>query len=717
MIVFINKKLLFSLVIFVLLAVISAWSVRNKLTYLEFADINQDGDTFITVKDSHDILVQDFIMPYDIMHGFSVQIGTFAKDNNSEWETEVYDPQTHRTLYSKQFNASLLADNGYYYVEFDKNIRLTKNAKYQLRISARKVDADTALAYYVSNGAKNNLSLTVDGSDFNGTLCLKIYGGDKDEWWTGFVILLSILVFQLMYRICFVSEIRKIKWFKDTVVQSYTVGLISILLLFTFCVSGQFTDETDNIIGGIIISKGGVLYRDYVTQHTPFVYYLCSIFALFGAKSVEQFRLSYYLGVSVIWALLYLRHKSQFGRKMFYLPIAVCIIINSMDFGLRTGCMVLSDNVEGICFVALLLEFLRFLQDNTLHWDRAAIVSACVWASLGSAFVSAFALMWIAIAFFIVELKRWNSETVTINKLFNRYWEFTAILFIPLLLARAYFALNHALNRAFDQFYSFNREVYSKYIGGFGTNILTPFVSSAKNFVNIIVDHFNALMTGKATTSIVLQLLVLFTSVSIFICLLTKRQYLKPLLLFAILCCAGVRGFTSFHGMAAWYVAVMIAVLFYDEFISNVSKLGSCVLVFMGVYSLSMFVNAVGDNLLYKQSPVPVIDHDLVLATEGGDKILVDSFCFNSLYLLYKNHSIVNRAQYILPWYMDWYEQDTIDDLLEQKPYYVLFNEKTNVWGQEHFANSFLKALKQNYSRASENPADGWKYFVWKIKE
>lgn len=64
---------------------------------------------------------------------------------------------------------------------------------------------------------------------------------------------------------------------------------------------GTFTDECDNIRGGILIAKGRVLYRDYYTQHTPFGYYLCAFFAWLGAKSIQQFRLLYYLFSAILW--------------------------------------------------------------------------------------------------------------------------------------------------------------------------------------------------------------------------------------------------------------------------------------------------------------------------------------------------------------------------------------------------------------------------------
>ena len=713
-----KKQLVLSLIILLCIAVAAVLAVRNKLTYLEYSDINPETGprSTITVRDSNDVLLQDFVMPYDIVHGLSVQIGTFRRDNNSEWDVAIIDPETKEVYCSKHFNGSLAVDNKYLYLEFGRNIRLVKNERYQIRISAGRVNADTSLAYYVSKGAKDNLSLTVGGKNYDGTLCIKVYGGDADPWWCGLVILLSIILFQLIVRIFYVSGMEKGRWLQDTVVQAYFVGIACFLLLFTFCNSRLFMDETDNILGGLLIARGGVLYRDYVAQHPPFAYYLCGVFALVGAKSVVQFRLCYYLVVSVIWGLLYQRHKSQFGMKMLFLPAFEIIIINSMLFDFPyTGCMVLSDCVQGICFVALLLEFFKFCREQTLNWGRAVIVSACVWASMGSAFLSAYVLVWIVIAFMAVEFRKWNAEGISLPGFINRYWKLLTALAIPFVLGVAYFALNNSLGRAFDQIYLFNREVYATYIG-IGNNVFEAFIFSFRNFFDTIVNNFNDLMNAKATPTKVLHLFILISAASVLVCMLRKKLYLKSFILFAILCCAAVRRYDSFHSIGAWHVAVMIIVLFYDELLSSVRKIAVPVSVVICVYSLAIFVHTVGDNLLAGQKSVSEFDLHVISLTNDGEELFIDSATFDSMYYLYKNRSIVNRAQYILPWYMDWYEQDTVDDLLKRRPRYVIYNQDRKVWRgkYKYFANVLLKTLRQNYTQLADKPAGGWKYSVWK---
>src|SRR5205823_11573088 len=53
----------------------------------------------------------------------------------------------------------------------------------------------------------------------------------------------------------------------------------------------EFADETDNLLGGLLIARGERLYVDYFSSHMPFAYYLSAIPALFGATTLEHFRL------------------------------------------------------------------------------------------------------------------------------------------------------------------------------------------------------------------------------------------------------------------------------------------------------------------------------------------------------------------------------------------------------------------------------------------
>lgn len=53
--------------------------------------------------------------------------------------------------------------------------------------------------------------------------------------------------------------------------------LLSLLLLnFSNILHESFTDEYDNLLGGSIINNGGLLYKDFFSNHGPAAYYLAA---------------------------------------------------------------------------------------------------------------------------------------------------------------------------------------------------------------------------------------------------------------------------------------------------------------------------------------------------------------------------------------------------------------------------------------------------------
>ena len=709
-----ERRLLIPLIIvIVLILFVSLFAFRNKLTYLEFTTINEKSEKYIELNKPGQEIVQEVIMPYDIMAGFSIKINTFARDNNSEWEIFIKDKENEKIVYKNHFNASLIIDNEYYYIKFNKNIKLNKNKVYEIHITPKSVNDKTSIAFYSSDTKEDkneSETLFINGVAHNELLCLKIYGGDADYWWTGFTIFLAILICLFLIRLYLVKK-KGIDPKNDVILQSMFIGFLIFILLSPFAYAETFTDESDNIRGGMIVAKGGVIYKDYVTQHTPITYYLCGIFALLGSTSVQQFRLLYYVFLAIVWALLYLRHKDFFGeRKMLILSILECIFIPTVVslFGIQ----ILSDGIQGICMVSLLLEFISYYKDKKLDFVRAIIISICIWGSFGSAFVSAYALIWIVIVFVFIEIKDWLKTKFSIKKMIGRYWKLLIALIVPLFCSIIYFSMNHSLGRAFKQFYLFNREVYPKYIAGMGEKIIQPFINAIQNFYNIIANNINSIITAQATNTIIVQLLIMSLAVIAIFLLIKDKRKTEAFTLFIVMCCSATRDY-GFHGLAAWYIAIMIIALFYDKILNYIQRIGKPLLGIIIIFMTSTYVVSIGNNLLYKQSAISELESKVIEITEPGETIFLDAYTCDSLYFLYKDRYPVNRAIYMLPWYMDWYEQDAIDDLLTNEPNIVIYNEERDTWGYTHYANAFASVLKSEYSQISSNQEDGWKNYVW----
>lgn len=685
----------------------------RKITYKEYKNLgNLEGElTGIAIQSNNDELRQTFDMPYDIVTSIAIQIGTFARDNNSEWNVYLYETGTEKSVYTDHFNASLITDNDYYEIKLKRNVRVNINQKYTVVIQAQNVDEDSALAFYIDTkaGTEGN-DLYHAGEKISGQLVARIYGGEIDYWWLGMYWLIILVLFLAVIRGWYLFSKNK-DVLHDGIIRILLVGIAFFLLRCSFSVGETFSDETDNLYGGLIIANGRILYRDYVTQHTPVVYYLCSIFALLGANSTAQFRLSYYFVEAVIWAAAYKRYLSLGSRKIALIPIleAICIstIVGSAGF------QILSDGWQGMMFVILLLEFLKYSKERTLDWSRCIIISACSWGSFGAAFLSAYSLAFLVVTFLVLEIKDWRNKKCSWNLLVQRYYKLVVSIVVPVLAAVIYFKKNSALRRAYDQCYAFNREVYPKYNSGLGEKFIQPFINGIQNFFGIIYDNFKSIVNAEATNGIILQLVIMVTAVAILIKLFNKGKRAESLAVLLMMIFAATRGY-GFHGLAAWYIAVMTVAMNTDIIKELFPRVGMAAAGLIGIVLFSTYVGQVGSNLLYEPSSVSELEENVVeLTEEEQDKnIYLDAYSCNPLYLYYKGRKPVNSAVYMLPWYMDWYEHDDISALEDYQPRVAVYNEDRNCWDYTHYNNKFDSTIKEKYTRLGDADSE-WKYSVW----
>ncbi len=705
------KKYLKYIVIVVLLSVLFCIGYTNsktRLTYLEYASVNESADTIIPVDRVGCVLRQEFLMPYDVFDSIAVQIGTYGRDNNSTWRFTLYDSHGIE-LYSDTFNASLITDNGYYRHELDKRLLVNKGELYAFSITPEDVSEISSLAFYATVNNVDNTSLIVDGDSAEGALCFRVYGGERDNWWCGLALFIFAYSLVVVARLFFL-EYKKKNIRDDKLVIGLLLGAVVFVLLCSFAISGWWTDENDNLRGGMLIANGAVLYRDYVAQHTPVVYYLCSVFALLGAGSIEQFRLSYYIFECLIWIFMFVRHAGYYGKKrMVVLPILEAVFISSVVT--PAGYMVLSDGFQGLMFTMLMLEFIRYCKDHTLSIDRCTIISVCIWGSIGAAFVSAYALFFLAILFLIVEIRNLLNNKLSLAVLFSRYTKLVFALIIPPVAGVVYFKNNNALGIAFRQFYTFNREVYPKYIAGLGERVYQPFVDAVKYFFVIISNSFNRMVTAQATNVDVLQFALMAVAVVVIIKVFEQKKIIEGLALGLMMVFSATRDYGP-HGLAAWYLAVLIIVLHIDLLKNTLKIIGKPLLGIMIILLTSTYFIAVSNNVMYKQPVISEIESRVIALTEedADQRIYLDAYANDYLYWMYKGRTPVNPAVYMLPWYMDWYEQEDVDALVSDMPHIVVYDEDRITWNYDHYNNTFDDVLRSNYTRLGD---EGWSHSIW----
>ena len=417
-----------------------------------------------------------------------------------------------------------------------------------------------------------------------------------------------------------------------------------LMLVFYFLQQGilnsyPFIDENDNIRGGMILADGNILYRDYITQHMPFMYYLCGIFALLGAGSAPQFRLLYYMFCAIIAGFIYLRNGEKFGRwriSLFLILQPFVLYALHSDYSFR----ILSDNIQAMAMVVLLLEYLDYRKNLEIDVQRSVIVALSIYAGFGCAFLSAYSIAVIAVGVIISEVMQYRKSSHPFSFYIKRYRVLFLSCIIPLLVFAAYFFINGALGQAFEMAYRFNTEVYPEYIGTCRT-MLEPFTMGIYNFFATILQNIWILPSQFSRISIIQLILLLmaafYTGKNIW-----QKNYLTGITVFLFLCMCFTRGqdMTNFHAAPLWNVALLIAFLD-TEITENSHIAGKPSLIAAAVLGLLTFLpyaKALESNILSGHTvEINEWERFVVENTAENDTLLIDSTYYESIYLQYKD--------------------------------------------------------------------------------
>lgn len=700
-----------------ILLALGFFKVSNRLTYVERVVLNGQEAQNIAVMDSRTEVEQEFRMPYDLFWGIDVKTGTYDRNNNSFWRIWIWEKESGKKIYEWKYNASQVSDGEYYFLNVKSPVKVDKEKLYVVSICSTNATGNSALSFYASEDDNYTEGrLFVNGKERDGDLCFSVYGGEKDSFWGLFYWIMAGLIIGVL-SITFYKK-RKGEPV-DRLLGALAVACIYMILMYVFTREnmGSFTDECDNIRGGVLIAKGKVLYRDYYTQHTPFGYYLCALFALLGAGSIQQFRLLYYLLLAALWGGLYYRHSGYFGKgKLFLLPVAQIVVTMPMFF---QASKILGDNIQGFCMIALVMEFIRYWEDGELKKSRCAIVAACVFISITSTFVSVFAIAPVAVCVLGKEVLLWIRRGGFCGKnVWKRYGFLVPAMFIPFLAAFIYFLWNHAAGKMYLMAYQFNTMVYNKYQDGFGRVKWKPFFLGVKNYFNAVGDNFNALVTAAGSDTAAIQL-CLAVGAAASLLLWWKRMGKKEgaaavLALFLCMCGNGTRSGTDFHSAGLWNVAIVLVVLLgMGAPLGETEKEGKRAVVLAalaGCFLLKPYMAMVAGHIVYEPEVAGGVDMQIIAMTEPGDEIFIDAFVHDSIYLLYKERYPSNRNCYILPWYMDWFEYDTLEDVEENLPKVAIYKPETEVYGHTGFCPVLDMVIKRHYERVSEES------IVWKLR-
>lgn len=454
--------------------------------------------------------------------------------------------------------------------------------------------------------------------------------------------------------------------------------ILSFVLLLSLNQWGVFIDEMDNVLGAISVSKGGVIYKDYYSQHTPLMYYIMVPVAMLGTTNISIFRVYIALIHLAVWIFCYCRYKAVLGKMSLCLYPLFYVLLTYETF----ANMVLSDSIQALSLVVLLFETLLYLECKAMNIKNVIVYSVTIFISVGVAFVSVYPIFFILLLPMAYELLRYKT-TANKKQLFSFHLQSLGIILLPFLLITLYFLANGALGKAIYQSYTFNREIYSLYQpGGLGASALRPFYdvfhTALSHLIIGIQPDFNA-RYFLYQTLLILGIVAIGQE--------KKWNGLQVCLICLFIIFSGIRGFAGFHSMPYQMVSSFIVCYGLQSALKS-RKFCYLSLTFASIYSVMVLINllpCMENSFRYIANRQTVFSaghrEDIVRSiTDEDDEIWIGTIDQTLMYLT-TGRDKAARLYCLVPWFADVYSEDVIEDLQITQPKYIYFNKNAQVWG------------------------------------
>lgn len=698
-------KILFIIILTIAFSSIFFIFFRNNIMYSEYVKIG-GSDSIVELSSQTQIFKQSFTVPYEMLEGIKIKIRTFNRKNDSEWLFKLVDDTTGKEIYNWTELGKGFVNNDFHYFSLPTPFKTQQGQSFTIYISSTNVDDLSSLAFFTANETGYDElaygGLFINDVELDKTLAMRIVGGDRSvRYWLTITIILGLTLGLTLFRINYLHN-KNLPILRDVIIQSVFVAIFSLLLLLPFLSTKYFIDENDIFHSGFAIANGKILYKEYVSQHPPVTMFLSGLFAILGAGSLTTFRLFFYVSLAITFGVLFYRHKENIGsfRLSLFFLFAITVV-----FPLFNTWM-MGDVVAAIGNLMILLEFIQYVQDKKITILRSIFISIGVFISFGSTFLSVFSIAWIVLMFVGYELEYWLGRKRIAKEIFSRYYVFILIVAVPFLMTMGYFQLNLALKELIRQVYFFNRQVYSYYIGGFGSSVSKSIINSINNFLSFFTKPVLAFIDGSFSQFNAFSIFVGGLFLIALIQTMMKKRYLFAVSLLGYIVFLVVRGTEGIHGVAFALSIAAIGLLLpvIPQFKVRWPKTVIQLVIAMGLIFLLR-------DYYYRLQSIgndrPTIDsgfYNVILSELDGDgDYYIDFYSLDELYLEFKVGAPVNRTPYMLAWYMDWYLPWSLEDLDQVSV--VIFNPNISVWGHEYsdYNQQFITKLTTEFFHPLEH--------------
>lgn len=488
------------------------------------------------------------------------------------------------------------------------------------------------------------------------------------------------------------------------------LSILSFFLLLPYVKIGRFLDETDNLIGGMIVHGGGRVYGEFYSQHTPLMYYLSAVFTSLGADSVEDYRVLFYVFLIICFCFIYVRYEKIFGA----LPLVLYPLIYILSLGQIDGVShtILSEHVQAQAMVVIFLELLLLGSSRNLKMGNAITISMASFIAVGTAFVSIYA---VALAYVVIFLMLFQQEQeksfslkVTLSNLLPKYALTIFVAAFPFLLFLAWYAISNNIENLYHQAYWLNRHVYVKYNGGLGDSMVAPLINSFYGFFLTLINSFIEVPDSwwvflRTTLNKIVFIAFIFTF------LFRKKILFFGILFFVIF--NTIRGDRGFHSIQYWAIMAMMLALILKELVNQSKKTGAgaqrlmtigivavcgATIIIPYVVWVSKMLDTPPVTSSVKELSYGFYAKNLLSKNEGFLTTSIDS---NQICYVESQRLPSTKAYTIVPWFTDLFEDEIIADLIKTKTKVIFHNPDNEVWGRvlKNYAPKLNKFILDNY--------------------
>ena len=489
--------------------------------------------------------------------------------------------------------------------------------------------------------------------------------------------------------------------------SSIIIFLLFFLGMYRYI--GEFlfdSDEGDIFVGGMAISHGVTLYTEFLSQHMPFSYFISALFWLFGADSVYSQRICFYLFYATFWLLIVKRYASQFTKIALVLSFLVFISFTGQIY---LGTQILSEYIAAIGFVILFLEFVRYSTSEKREFGltESSLISFSILCTFGTTFVSAFALLPLVIGFLVTFIKKQlaisskslSSWQVVVRSVSDCKYLISIIL-LPWIAFLVYCVLTDSLKDCLYWTYAFNRDIYSKYCGGFGTSITHVLREAISSYFTCFSNLVASVLNDKFSIGEFTKLSIYMLSLLYVIQNIINKKYLLGIVALFLIIYTGTRGMFNFHSTPQTMLMCMMSSLFlvtvYKISKENIHRL---VVVFAFFVLFIPYLSIFNGYPSFKTRNYVESDISSYIRaiTNKGDTVWNFALATNAIVM---NSGRVTVYQFAnTPWLWEATGMPVIEKLKKDLPKVIIYRENQDVWGHKiaDYAQGLSDFMAENY--------------------